>query len=94
MCLPFLLNKKEDVKNMLHCYLYSTLGCHLCEQAEQVLAQVLPHVQAQIEWVDIIEREEWLARYSTSIPVLQRLDNQSELYWPFDAAQAYNFLQQ
>lgn len=77
---------------MLHCYLFGTLGCHLCDEAETVLAQVLPHVQAQIEVVDIIEREEWLARYSTSIPVLQRQDNQTELYWPFDAQQAFEFL--
>lgn len=77
---------------MLHCYLFSTLGCHLCDEAEAVIAQVLPYVEAQIEWVDIIEREDWLARYSTSIPVLQRLDTQQELAWPFDAQQVYTFL--
>lgn len=79
---------------MLHCYLFSTLGCHLCDQAEELLAQVMPYVQVQIEWVDIIENEEWLARYSTSIPVLQRQDSMAELYWPFSAEQAYAFLRQ
>ncbi len=77
---------------MLHCYLYSTLGCHLCEQAEAVLGQILPHVQAQVKWVDIMENEQWLERYATSIPVLQRLDNKAELFWPFDAEAAYHFL--
>lgn len=77
---------------MLHCYLYTTLGCHLCEQAEEVLALVMPHVQVQIELVDIVENDDWLQRYAVRIPVLQRLDTKAELGWPFDAQQAYEFL--
>lgn len=66
------------------CQLFGTLGCHLCEQAEEVL---MPFVGLglQIELVDIAEREEWVAAYGLRIPLLRRLDSAAELGWPFDA---------
>lgn len=76
---------------MLECRLYSTLGCHLCELAEQQLLPLLSEMALQIEWVDIAENSDWLARYALQIPVLVRLDNQQELCWPFDTEQARSF---
>lgn len=32
------------------------------------------------------------ARYAESIPVLERSDQGTALYWPFDAAAIYRFL--
>ncbi|NLC09509.1 MAG: glutaredoxin family protein [Gammaproteobacteria bacterium] len=77
---------------MLHCILFSTLGCHLCDEAEAILAPLLNVLPLQIEWVDIIEKEEWVERYGIHIPVVMRLDTQAELYWPFTTEQAYAFL--
>lgn len=77
---------------MLHCILFSTLGCHLCDEAEVILAPLLNVLPLQIEWVDIIEKEEWVERYGIHIPVVMRLDTQAELYWPFTTEQAYAFL--
>lgn len=77
---------------MLHCRLFSTLGCHLCEEAEQALAPLLNLLPVQIEWVDIVEKEEWVERYGVHIPVVMRLDTQAELYWPFTTEQAYAFM--
>ncbi|MDM7857460.1 glutaredoxin family protein [Thiopseudomonas acetoxidans] len=77
---------------MLHCILFSTLGCHLCDEAEAILAPLLSVLPLQIEWVDIIEKEEWVERYGIHIPVVMRLDTQAELYWPFTTEQAYAFL--
>jgi hypothetical protein len=74
--------------------LYSTLGCHLCEQAEALLQAVVPH--SNRPWrcyvVDIADDDDLLARYGVRIPVLRRCDDDSELQWPFDAAQLQAFL--
>lgn len=62
--------------------LYSTVGCHLCEAARQVIGQTLG---IDVTEVDIAERNDLLARYGTRIPVLQRTDTGAELDWPFGA---------
>lgn len=66
-----------------HCQLFGTLGCHLCEEAEQVLQ---PFVEQGliVELLDIIDSPHWLERYALTIPVLRRIDNAQELRWPFD----------
>lgn len=78
---------------MLECRLYSTLGCHLCELAEQQLLPLLQELPLQVEWVDIAERTDWLERYGVRIPVLARLDTGEELNWPFTTGQVRQFLQ-
>jgi len=69
--------------NNAHCELFGTLGCHLCDVAEQVL---LPFVAQGliVELLDIMDSPEWIERYSLSIPVLRRVDTGEELSWPFD----------
>ncbi len=66
-----------------HCELFGTLGCHLCEEAEQVLQPFLAQ-GLTVELLDIIDSPEWLERYALIIPVLRRVDNGQELNWPFD----------
>jgi len=73
------------------CQLFSTLGCHLCEQAESVLMPFVEH-GLLVELVDIAERADWVERYGLRIPVLRRLDNGAELDWPFEAEQIVTFL--
>ncbi|MEO3679880.1 glutaredoxin family protein [Rheinheimera sp. FR7-31] len=68
--------------------LYSTWGCHLCEQAEQLLQQVAPDVAYKV--VDIVDDAAAFSRYRASIPVLRFGDK--ELGWPFDAAQLATWL--
>lgn len=79
---------------MLHCRLFSTLGCHLCELAELELQPLLGLLPLQIEWVDIAEREDWMERYAVHIPVFVRLDTGAELFWPFTTEQAWHFCTQ
>jgi hypothetical protein len=62
--------------------MYSTLGCHLCEEAQRVVVAALGHTVAER---DIVDDPQWLARYEVRIPVLARLDSGAELDWPFDA---------
>ncbi|MCB1673636.1 MAG: glutaredoxin family protein [Pseudomonadales bacterium] len=62
--------------------LYGTLGCHLCDYAQQVLSQaqyVLPIVWQE---VDIALDQNLMTKYASSIPVLSAGDGQ-ELRWPF-----------
>ncbi|MGP9801030.1 glutaredoxin family protein [Rheinheimera sp. NSM] len=68
--------------------LYSTWGCHLCEQAEQLL--ITAGLEGQFQVADIVDDEQAFARYRLMIPVLRRGDN--ELCWPFDADQLATWL--
>jgi len=63
--------------------LYTTSGCHLCEQAENLIGR-----QGNITFkaVEITDDTQLLERYGVRIPVLQRLETGEELDWPFDAA--------
>lgn len=68
--------------------LYSTWGCHLCEQAEQLLvAQQLP-----FRLLDIVDDADAFARFRSSIPVLAA--GQQYLYWPFDELTLSEFVRQ
>lgn len=69
--------------------LYTTLGCHLCEQARELLLMVNPGLE--IDAVDIAEDDALIARYGERIPVLER--NGHELGWPFGLLDVQAFLQ-
>lgn len=68
--------------------LFSTDGCHLCDQAWSLLEQTGLSNTTNIE--DIINNEQWLAAYAVRIPVLRREDG-AELGWPFTAADIIAF---
>jgi len=72
--------------------LYTTLGCHLCEQAEQLIEPLLVPGQS-VSLVDISESDELMDRYGIRIPVVSRPDNDSEIGWPFNEKQFLEFLQ-
>jgi hypothetical protein len=65
------------------CQLFGTLGCHLCEVAEDVLMPFVEH-GLLVELVDIAENEKLFETYGLRIPVLRRVDTGEELDWPFD----------
>lgn len=73
------------------CQLFGTLGCHLCELAEEVLMPLVEH-GLMVELVDIAEHESMVEAYGLRIPVLRRVDTSAELDWPFDADQVVAFL--
>ena len=77
--------------------LYTTVGCHLCEQAEGVINAVVERSDggaAQLRKVDIADSPELMERYGIRIPVLQLGDTGAELGWPFDEARLREFLRQ
>lgn len=75
----------------MHITLYSTQGCHLCEEAEQLLQQTTGHA-ITLEKVDIAELPLLVDHYGTRIPVLQDAASGHELGWPFDLPQIREFL--
>jgi hypothetical protein len=73
------------------CQLFGTLGCHLCEVAEEELMPLVEH-GLLVELVDIADSEALFEAYGLRIPVLRRVDTGAELNWPFDAEQVVAFL--
>ena len=72
-------------------YLYSTLGCHLCEKAKSILRPLLSQYQYELVEVDIATSDELIERYGVLIPVLQNTVNAQELNWPFDSDDVEKF---
>lgn len=70
---------------MTQLILYTTSHCHLCEQALALLINL--EDQYAISWLtkEISDDDDLIEKYGIRIPVIQRIDNQSELNWPFSA---------
>ncbi|MDF1724796.1 MAG: glutaredoxin family protein [Alcanivorax sp.] len=68
--------------------LYTTVGCHLCEQARELVSTVAPDITLTL--VDVAEDDELLARYGERIPVL--IKEGRELGWPFGLLDVQQFL--
>lgn len=70
-------------------------GCHLCEDAEIVVKNVVaeflaeyadqPTIQVALEELNILEDSALAQRYSEEIPVLQ-IDGKTHAYWRVDSA--------
>lgn len=65
--------------------LYSTWGCHLCEDAEKLLVES----HATFRVIDIVDDPQAFELYRTSIPVVVGADAKAQdavqrLFWPFD----------
>jgi hypothetical protein len=74
---------------MIELILLGTSGCHLCEQAELILAGC-EHIN--IEKIDIADQEQWQEKYAIRIPVLYHPETEKELGWPFSKEQAQVFI--
>ena len=62
--------------------LYHTEGCHLCEEAQALLQQIVR--PEMVELVDIVDCATLMVQYQTSIPVLVNQQTNVKLFWPFD----------
>ncbi|MDD5578680.1 MAG: glutaredoxin family protein [Methylobacter sp.] len=78
---------------MIRLVLFGTSGCHLCEQAEQLIREFLrDDFELFIETIDIAEFEQWQEKYALRIPVLYHPETQNELGWPFDQTNIEEFI--
>jgi hypothetical protein len=78
---------------MMQLLLFGTFGCHLCEQAEQIIKECLPDsLDLTLEIMDISGHEQWEEQYSLRIPILYHPETKKELGWPFDDWQVKEFI--
>ena len=75
---------------MTQLILYYTEYCHLCDEAETLL--LAAGLSDNYQKLDIDDDPELLQRYEIYIPVLKRVDNQKELFWPFKQQELAAFL--
>ena len=68
--------------------LYSTVGCHLCELAKQVLLPLVIQYQFRLVEIDIANDDVLVSRYGIRIPVLGSPASERELNWPFSVKDA------
>lgn len=76
--------------------LYTTSGCHLCEQAHALLNPYVDMGNLTLDLIEISTSEDLIAQYGVRIPVLSGTNNAgkiSELAWPFDASELASWLQ-
>ncbi|WP_038291304.1 glutaredoxin family protein [Zooshikella ganghwensis] len=72
--------------------LYSTEGCHLCEQALCLINSTSHISSIDIEIVDIAVCDKLIALYGVHIPVLEDKLREKKLFWPFDEVQLSTWL--
>lgn len=75
--------------------LYTTLGCHLCEEAHGMLSYMLQNDaqlgnQFAVQLVEIANDDALVEKYGIRIPVLS-IETQ-ELGWPFDMEELHHWL--
>lgn len=88
---------------MVKLFLYTTSGCHLCEEAETMLN--LLHKQGVCQWqaVEISADNLLVQRYGVRIPVVSNVVSNvvsdvvsdgkaEEIGWPFDQGQLEDWL--
>ena len=65
--------------------LYHTTGCHLCEIAHKMIIKIID--EQQIEFIDITKDKLLMDRFGYSIPVFEKISDETQLKWPFDPSQ-------
>ena len=82
----------------IHLTLIGRQGCHLCENAQNVLSQVVakfahehPSVEYIVEDLDIDQDENLRAKYAEEIPVLL-LNGKSAGMWRLDPDRIYELI--
>jgi hypothetical protein len=65
--------------------LYTTLGCHLCDDALALLHKFdIQHGKIlEIQEIEISESDSLVETYGVRIPVIQKQSSEKELGWPF-----------
>lgn len=70
---------------------YTTEGCHLCEDAWQLVCEL--NLQAYVSIVEITDEEQLVAKYGVRIPVIENALNKQDIGWPFDAGILAKFVE-
>lgn len=73
-------------------YLYTTLGCHLCEECKSVIWPVLSAQNIQLKDVEIADDNDLFERYGLRIPVVRLDGAEEDLGWPFTSEDLLRYL--
>jgi hypothetical protein len=93
MLIDWIRKRGETHGGPLVVTLYTTEGCHLCEQAEAVLQPLVAAGQIELNHCDIITLGEgMMTRLQTRIPVIEGERPGQDLGWPFTLDEARAFL--
>jgi glutaredoxin len=63
--------------------LYTRMGCHLCEQAREVIERARRRVDFELQVLDIDDDEALRARYHQDVPVVA-IDGRDLFWWKVD----------
>lgn len=74
--------------------LYTTAGCHLCEQAEVILRSIAQLNSLAWRPVDIADDAALVERYGVRIPVIEVTGAKADLGWPFTPEQLATYLEE
>lgn len=73
--------------------LYTSLGCHLCEQALSVIHPLLGQFDLSLQQQEIADSDDLMDRYAVRIPVVRLESAELDLGWPFDAQAFARYIQ-
>ena len=77
-------------------HLYSSEGCHLCEQAMELFSKTSQFNNLKV--IDIVDnplnQDNLVELYGIYIPVRERLSDNQKLFWPFDIRAITAFIQE
>ncbi|GAB5498196.1 MAG: glutaredoxin family protein [Pseudohongiellaceae bacterium] len=79
------MTRIQEISDGRHLVLYTTAGCHLCEQAAAILAELEARNLVIVTAVDIASDEELVERYGIRIPVVRNEARGEEIGWPFSS---------
>ncbi len=74
-------------------FLYTTLGCHLCEKAKALAWPLLQYHGYRLQEIEIADDNFLLEEYALRIPVMRIEHGTTELGWPFDQQALEEYLQ-
>lgn len=78
---------------MIQLTLYTTSGCHLCENAEKMLNLLSDQQLCRWVPVEISEDDRLVDRYGVRIPVISTQEGR-ELGWPFTVQELIDWFSQ
>lgn len=70
--------------------LYSSEGCHLCDEALALYLSVFD--KSDIHIIDIVDDDKLVELYGVHIPVLENNANGHKLFWPFSVQEIKELL--
>ena len=78
---------------MISATLYTTLGCHLCDEAKLLLVDLMENgLELSLTEIDIADSDDLIEQYGIRIPVIRTAGSEDDLGWPFNSQQLQTYL--